>query len=77
MAKVQVTNVTVLDNPTAFANPFQFDITFQCAEDLSDGKYLAIYFLVFLVLILQWRLSSLQFIWKGTTENIFYFTIVM
>ena len=38
MAKVQVTNVTVLDNPTAFFNPFQFEITFECLEDLKDGK---------------------------------------
>lgn len=39
MAKVQVTNVTVLDNPTAFFNPFQFEITFECLEDLPDGEY--------------------------------------
>ena len=39
MAKVQVTNVTVLDNPTAFLNPFQFEITFECLEDLKDGKF--------------------------------------
>ena len=38
MAKVQLTNVTVLDNPTAFNNPFQFEITFECLEDLADGE---------------------------------------
>ena len=38
MAKVQLTNVTVLDNPTSFCNPFQFEITFECLEDLSDGE---------------------------------------
>ena len=38
MAKVQVTNVTVLDNPTAFVNPFQFEITFECLEDLPTGE---------------------------------------
>jgi hypothetical protein len=38
MAKVQVTNVTVLDNPTAFHNPFQFEITFECLEDLPTGE---------------------------------------
>ncbi|CAI8052452.1 Histone chaperone asf1b-A [Geodia barretti] len=36
MAKVQLANVTVLDNPTAFMNPFQFEITFDCQEDLAD-----------------------------------------
>ncbi len=43
MAKVQVTNVTVLDNPTAYLNPFQFEITFECLEDLSTGKWSPIY----------------------------------
>ena len=40
MAKVQVTNVTVLDNPSSFLNPFQFQITFESIEDLQDGKHL-------------------------------------
>lgn len=38
MAKVQISNVEVLDNPSAFFNPFQFQITFDCIENLSDGK---------------------------------------
>ena len=38
MAKVQVTNVTVLDNPSPFLNPFQFEVTFECFEDLPEGK---------------------------------------
>ena len=42
MAKVQVTNVTVLDNPTAFFNPFQFEITFECLEDLQTGAYVCV-----------------------------------
>ncbi|XP_054764515.1 histone chaperone ASF1-like [Lytechinus pictus] len=36
MAKVQVTNVTVLDNPSNFRNPFQFEITFECIENLTE-----------------------------------------
>ena len=39
MAKVQVLNVAVLDNPSRFRNPFQFEITFECMEDLPEGKY--------------------------------------
>ena len=35
---MQLANVTVLDNPTAFLNPFQFEITFDCQEDLTDGE---------------------------------------
>lgn len=29
-------NVVVLDNPSAFNNPFQFEITFECIEDLQE-----------------------------------------
>ncbi|CAM9790841.1 unnamed protein product [Lampetra fluviatilis] len=36
MAKVQVNNVVVLDNPSPFFNPFQFEITFECTEDLLE-----------------------------------------
>ncbi|KAL4648735.1 histone chaperone asf1b-A-like [Arapaima gigas] len=36
MAKVQVLNVAVLDNPSHFGNPFQFEITFECMEDLPE-----------------------------------------
>lgn len=39
MAKVQVLNVAVLDNPSPFRNPFQFEITFECMEDLPEGRY--------------------------------------
>ena len=39
MAKVQVLNVAVLDNPSPFGNPFQFEITFECMEDLPEGGY--------------------------------------
>lgn len=35
MARVQVVNVVVLDNPSAFSNPFQFEITFDCCEPLT------------------------------------------
>jgi histone chaperone ASF1 len=44
MAKVQLTNVTVLDNPSPFMNPFQFEITFDCIEDLpNDLEFKIIY----------------------------------
>ena len=36
MSLVNVIQVTVLDNPTAFTNPFQFEITFECLQELSD-----------------------------------------
>ncbi|XP_011406216.1 PREDICTED: histone chaperone ASF1A-like isoform X2 [Amphimedon queenslandica] len=44
MAQVQVQNVTVLDNPTKFTNPFQFEITFECQENLEkDLEWKIIY----------------------------------
>lgn len=45
MAKVHVSNVVVLDNPSNFSNPFQFEITFECSEDLQED--LVIYTLHF------------------------------
>ena len=38
MAKVQLENVAVLDNPSAFLNPFQFKVTFECIEELKEGN---------------------------------------
>lgn len=39
MAKVNISNVVVLDNPSPFQNPFQFEITFECLEDLPEGMF--------------------------------------
>lgn len=36
MAKVHITNVVVLDNPSSFSNPFQFELTFECIEELRE-----------------------------------------
>jgi len=36
MALVNVVNMVVLDNPTTFNNPFQFEITFECLQELED-----------------------------------------
>jgi len=36
MACVNITNVVVLDNPTTFLNPFQFEIQFECIAPLDD-----------------------------------------
>ncbi|PSN38211.1 Histone chaperone asf1 [Blattella germanica] len=36
MAKIQVCNVVVLDNPSPFLNPFKFEITFECIEELKE-----------------------------------------
>lgn len=36
MALVNIVDVQVLDNPTAFTNPFQFEVTFECIQELQD-----------------------------------------
>lgn len=40
MSAVNITNVTVLDNPAAFLNPFQFEISYECLVPLEDGEFL-------------------------------------
>lgn len=39
MSAVNITNVTVLDNPAAFLNPFQFEISYECLTPLKDGNF--------------------------------------
>ena len=36
MSLVNVVGMVVLDNPTAFLNPFQFEVTFECLSELDD-----------------------------------------
>ncbi|XP_031113435.1 histone chaperone ASF1B-like isoform X1 [Ipomoea triloba] len=36
MSVVNLTNVTVLDNPGPFLNPFQFEISYECLTSLKD-----------------------------------------
>lgn len=57
MAYVTLTNITVLDNPTAFTNPFQFEVTFECAHALEAGAY-SIYQPSGSLLLLGWKLTG-------------------
>jgi len=44
MAKVHVVSVDVMENPAPFLTPFQFEITFECIEDLKgDLEWKIIY----------------------------------
>ncbi|XP_047333190.1 probable histone chaperone ASF1A [Impatiens glandulifera] len=36
MSAVNITNVTVLDNPAPFLHPFQFEISYECLIPLKD-----------------------------------------
>lgn len=73
MAKVQLSNVVVLDNPSPFLNPFQFELTFECIEDLNEGiilkiMWIIIYFKLFIQILffldLEWKM-----IYVGSAES--------
>lgn len=36
MSAVNITNVSVLDNPSSFSSPFQFEISYECVTPLKD-----------------------------------------
>jgi histone chaperone ASF1 len=38
MSVVSLLGVKVLDNPAAFTDPYKFEITFECLEQLRHGK---------------------------------------
>ena len=38
MSAVNVLSVSVLDNPTGFRNPLQFEIQYECTQPISDGE---------------------------------------
>lgn len=40
MAKIQINNVVVLNNPALFSSPLQFEITFDCTENLEVSYFI-------------------------------------
>lgn len=40
MAKVHIVDVKVLNNPCPFFSPFQFEIVFECIDEIPEGKSL-------------------------------------
>ena len=36
MAKVHLNNITVMNNPAAFSSQLEFEVTFDCIENLAD-----------------------------------------
>lgn len=54
MSAINVMNVMVLDNPSMFLNPLQFDISYECLVPLKDGQlFLFIHASLMLVLVCQ------------------------
>lgn len=39
MSVVSLLGVKVLDNPAAFTDPYKFEITFECLEQLRNGEH--------------------------------------
>lgn len=37
MSAVTINTINVLDNPAPFRNPLQFEIHYECLNDLQDG----------------------------------------
>lgn len=38
MSLVNILSIQVLDNPSRFTNPFQFEIAFECIAPLQEGS---------------------------------------
>jgi hypothetical protein len=47
MSVVSLLGVKILNNPAAFTDSYQFEITFECLEQLQKGKLLPIAFLFY------------------------------
>jgi hypothetical protein len=58
MAKVHILNVTVHNNPAPFFTPFQFEIHFECLEELQDGNISTFYFFFELINILLIQINK-------------------
>lgn len=48
MAKVHVCNVLVLDNPSSFMSKLEFEITFECIEDLPEDLVKHFYYVAYI-----------------------------
>lgn len=40
MSCIAINSVQILDNPTSFTNPLQFEITFECFREPKEGVLL-------------------------------------
>lgn len=70
MSAVNVTNVTVLDNPSMFLNPFQFEISYECLVPLNDGECSFCSSVEMSVLYLLYGWSVLDILWVATTFDL-------
>jgi histone chaperone ASF1 len=38
MSVVSLLGVRIMNNPASFTSPYEFEITFECGEQLKDGQ---------------------------------------
>ncbi len=57
MSLINIMNVKVLNNPAHFSSRFQFQIQFECLQDLQDGILLSTFFSKYLNSDLNWKLT--------------------
>lgn len=74
MAKVQVCNVNVLNNPSPFNSPFQFELTFECIEELQEGTHLCLWItwfwlILFIIILVACADLEWKMIYVGSAES--------
>lgn len=57
MSVVNILSVQVLDNPSKFTNPLQFEITFECLNELEQGIF-------YIMSDLEWKI-----VYVGSAED--------
>lgn len=68
MSVVNILNIQVLDNPTKFLNPFQFEITFECISPLKEGKKF-LFLNLFLYSLRAFKDLEWKIIYVGSAED--------
>ena len=58
MAKIHINDVVIHQNPAPFSNPFEFQITFDCNEELNEGL---LYFFSELMFLIELLLACVRF----------------
>ena len=78
MSVVSLLGVNVLNNPAKFGDTYQFEITFECLEQLQKGEFysLSLRQLTLMLSDLEWKLtyvgSATSFVAQRLSELLLY-----
>jgi len=78
MSVVSLLGVNVLNNPAKFGDTYQFEITFECLEQLQKGEFysLSLRQLTLMLSDLEWKLtyvgSATSFVARRLSELLLY-----